>query len=72
MVISEFFENKDIIVEGLKYFQYEKLLKIATQNSPFYFWGNYFNQKVVFSMGSPLAPTLANIFVSELENKMMK
>ena len=71
IVISKLFKNKDSRVEGLKSFQFERLLRTATQESHFYFRGNYFNQIDSVSMGSPLAPTLANIFVSELENKIM-
>ena len=58
-------------IKGLKHFQFEILLRIATKESQFYFRGNNFDQKDGVAMGSPLAPKLANIFVSELENKIM-
>ena len=71
IVMSKLFKDKDSRIEGLKKFQFERLLRTATQESHFYFKGNYFNQIDGVAMGSPLAPTLANIFISEIENKIM-
>ena len=51
--------------------QFKKLLEICTKESHFEFKGNYFNQIDGVAMGSPLAPTLANIFMHHLENKYM-
>ena len=51
--------------------QFKKLLEICTKESHFEFKGNYFNQIDGVAMGSPLAPTLANIFMHHLETKYM-
>lgn len=47
----------------------EKLLKFATKNSHFLFNGKVYDQKDGVSMGSPLAPLLAEIFLQDFEKK---
>jgi hypothetical protein len=47
----------------------EKLLKICTQESHFQFNGKYYDQIDGVSMGSPLGPLFANIFMDDFEGK---
>jgi hypothetical protein len=47
----------------------EKLLKIATKDSHFLFNGKLYDRIDGVSMGSPLAPLLAEIFLQEFEKK---
>ena len=51
--------------------QFKKLREICTKQSHFEFKGNFFEQIDGFAMGSPLAPTLPNIFMHHFENKNM-
>jgi hypothetical protein len=50
----------------------EKLLIICVQQSIFQFNGNYYDQIDGVSMGSPLGPLFANIFMDNFEKKHMK
>ena len=49
---------------------FRKLLKFATSNVRFLFNENWYEQIDGVAMGSPLAPTLASIFLSKLESKI--
>jgi len=49
----------------------KKLLDIATSDTHFSFDGKYYRQHNGVAMGSPLAPLLADIFMIQLENKLM-
>ena len=44
---------------------------IATQQSHFQFLGKFYDQIDGVAMGSPLGPTLANIFMNHLEEKFV-
>ena len=44
---------------------------IASQNSHFQFLGKFYDQVDGVAMGSPVGPTLANIFVNHLEEKFV-
>ena len=70
IVINRLFKNK-LTVNGLDKKTLRKLLKIATQESHFLFRGMIFNQIDGVAMGSPLAPTLANIFMIDFEERLM-
>ena len=48
-----------------------KLLNIATSGTHFSFNEEYYRQHDGLAMGSPLAPILADIFMTHLENKLM-
>ena len=63
--MSKLFKDNSWI-EGLKKFQSVRLLRTATQESNFYFKGNYFNKIDRIGMGSLLAPTFSNILISEI------
>ena len=49
---------------------FRDLLKFSSANVPFLFNDNWYQQVDGVAMGSPLAPTLASIFLSTLEDKM--
>ena len=50
----------------------KKLLIICTQESHFQFNNEFFDQVDGVSMGSPLGPLFANIFMADFENKQME
>ena len=56
---------------GITERQLRKLLLKATQESHFVFNGKYYDQIDGIAMGSPLGPTFANIFIADLERKLM-
>ncbi len=47
----------------------KKLFKFATSGTQFLFNGEYYDQVDGVAMGSPLAPTLANLFLGYYEGK---
>ena len=49
-----------------------KLFYFATSESHFLFNGQYYDQINGVAMGSPIAPVLANLFMSHFENKWIK
>jgi hypothetical protein len=53
--------------EGFSKEQFRKLLSLAVKNSFFLFNGNYYEQVDGVAMGSPLGPTIANIFLCHWE-----
>ena len=52
---------------GFSRIQFKKLLSLAVKNSFFLFGDNYYEQVDGIAMGSPLGPTLANIFLCHWE-----
>ena len=50
---------------------FKKLLELATLDSYFFFNENIYHQIDGVAMGSPLGPTLANIFMSHMEKKWL-
>jgi len=76
-------ETIDIIVKlvytkNRKYFhgltkqELSKLLIVCTQQSHFQFKNDFFDQVDGVSMGSPLGPLFANIFMADFEKKTME
>jgi hypothetical protein len=59
------------IVDGLSKSDFKKLLTIATTESFILFNGSYYQQTDGVAMGSPLGPTLANIFLCYNEEKWL-
>ena len=51
------------IVDGLNKSEFKQLLTLATTESFILFNGSYYRQIDGVAMGSPLGPTLANIFL---------
>ena len=72
IVIKRLYKDGKELYMGLSKVQFRKLLQTATMESHFQFRGCYFNQIDGVAMGSPLAPTLANIFMMDFEEKYME
>ncbi len=58
--------------EGFSKEQFKKLLSLAVKNSFFLFNGEYYEQIDGVAMGSPLGPTIANIFLCHWEEIWIK
>ena len=71
ILVEKIFKDKKSTFHGLKYFQFRDLVKIATQQSHFQFLGKFYDQIDGVAMGSPLGPTLANVFMNHLEEKFV-
>lgn len=70
-ILGRLFQNDDNHM-GIDKASFRKLLQISTQDSYFLFNDSVYQQIDGVSMGSPLAPTLANIFMCDLERKFME
>jgi len=64
--------KKNDLFHNLKELEFRKLMKICTKEAHFRFGGLYFGQIDGVAMGSPLAPTLANLYMSHYENNQLK
>ena len=62
---------KSKLFHGIERVDLKKLLGMALQKSHFHFCGQVFDQIDGVSMGSPLAPLMAQFFMDEFENKFM-
>ena len=71
IIVDKIFKDNKSTFHGLKHFQFRELMIITTQNSHFQFFGKLYDQVDGVAMGSPLGPTLANIFVNHLEEKFV-
>ena len=60
------------VTEGINKSEFENLLSLATQESHFMFNDILYKQKDSVAMGSPLGPTMANIFLSFYEMKWLE
>ena len=56
-----------LFVSNLTKESFRSLLELATLDSFFIFDGKYYRQKNGVAMGSPLGPTLANVFLCHFE-----
>ena len=65
------YKNVDVI-EGISKSEFENLLCLATQESYFTFKDILYKQKDGVAMGSPLGPTIANVFLSFDEMKWLE
>jgi len=68
--IEKVFHNSEL-VQGLNKQQFKQALEIATKEGFFLFDGQIYKQKDGLSMGSPLAPVLANMFLCHYEEKWL-
>ena len=59
-------------IKGLNKSEFTELLRLSVKNSFFLFNGQYFKQLDGVAMGSPLGPTLANIFLCHWEEIWIK
>ena len=62
------YKNVDVI-EGINKSEFENLLSLATQELYFMFNDILYKQQDGVAMGSPLGPTMANVFLSFYEMK---
>ena len=58
--------------KGFSRQEFRELLQFAVKDSMFIFNGNYYIQCDGVAMGSPLGPTLANIFLCHMEEKWLQ
>ena len=59
-------------IDGMRWEHFENLLRRCLQESVFTFNKKLYKQIDGVSMGSPLGPIIANIFMNDFENKHMK
>ena len=59
-------------IEGINKSEFKNLLSLATQESYFIFNDVLYKQKDSVAMGSPLGPTMANVFLSFCEIKWLE
>ena len=65
--IDKLFTRRNTLVKGLNKEEFRSLLQLATKESLFLFDKSYYSQIDGVAMGSPLGPTLANIFLCHYE-----
>ena len=66
---SNLLYNNEDVVEGISKSEFKNLLSLASQESHFIFNDVLYKQKDGVAMGSPLGPTMANVFLSFYETK---
>ena len=64
--------NNEDVIEGINKSEFKNLLSLATQESYFIFNDVLYKQKDGVTMGSPLGPTMANVFLSFYEIKWLE
>ena len=72
IILDRCFENKESKFHGLSRRQLKELLELCVQKCIFKFNGEYYEQIDGVSMGNPLGPLFANMFMAELEKTHMK
>ena len=65
--LDKIFSNSTITFHGFNRTQFKSLLELATCNSYFTFNNNLYKQIDGVAMGSPIGPTMANLFLSHWE-----
>ena len=64
--------NNEDVIEGINKSEFKNLLSLATKESYFIFNDVLYKQKDGVAMGSPLGPTMANVFLSFYEVKWLE
>ena len=64
--------NNEDVIEGINKSEFKNLLSLGTQESHFIFNDVFYKQKDGAAMGSPLGPTMANVFLSFYEIKWIE
>ena len=64
--------NNENIIEGIKKPEFKNLLSLPTQESCFIFNNVLYKRKDGMAMGSPLGPTMENVFLSFYEIKWLE
>ena len=70
VILDKIFKEK-LITTKLSRDNFKQLLELCTKEMHFSFNGDIYKQKDGVAMGNPLGPVLANIFMVELENKLV-
>ena len=65
--VDKLYTRRNMKIKGLSRIQFKNLLELATKESLFIFDGICYSQTDGVAMGSPLGPTLANIFLTHYE-----
>jgi hypothetical protein len=71
IILKLVYTKKKKFFHGLMKEELEKLLIVCTQESHFQFNNEFFDQIDGVSMGSPLGPLFANVFMADFEKKHM-
>ena len=71
IIIESLFPEDDSTYEDFNKTEFEDILRLATKHSYFFFDGSLYQQIDGISMGSPLGPTFANIFINYLEKRYL-
>ena len=71
IIMNLLFPQEDSTYEDFNKTEFEEMLRLATQHTYFFFNESLHQQIDGISMGSPLGPTFANIFVNSLEKKFL-
>ena len=72
IILKLVYKKNRKFLHGLDKDELRKLLIVCTQESHFQFNNEFFDQVDGVSMGSPLGPLFANVFMSDFEKKHMK
>ena len=72
IILNKIFYDDSVLFHGFNKIQFKKLLEIAVQDTHFLFNGDIYKQVDGVSMGSPLGPIMANIFMCFLEEQMLE
>jgi hypothetical protein len=71
ILCNKIFTDNDLIFNEFNKKQFREILNLAVNDTNFLFNGVLYKQIGGLSMGNPIAPTLANIFLCDLEEKML-
>ena len=72
IILKKIYQRNRKYFHGLTKDELKKLLIVCTQGSYFQFNNDFFDQVDGVSMGSPLGPLFANIFMADFEAKRME
>lgn len=70
--VDKLYFRDDFLLNGLSKKEFRSLLELATKESLFLFNKEYYSQTDGVAMGSPLGPTLANVFLCHYEEIWLK
>ena len=60
----QFFYNNEDVINGISKSDFKNFLSLATEELYFVFHDALYKEKYGVAMGSPLRPTIANVFLS--------
>ena len=71
IIINKLFISVDALYLGYSKKLFYEMLNLAVSNTYFFFNNILYKQKEGLAMGNPLAPTLANIFLGNMEDNFL-